>query len=151
MNLQSNTILSSTSSLFTFLVALVFLGETFTWLKLISVLLCMGGTIIVSLADSSSSANAIATNPLLGDFLSIVSAGLYAVYITLIRKKLPDEKEGQGQVSMAQFLGFLGLFNMLFFLPVALVLNFAKLEPFHRLTWEQVGLVVGKGRLVLYS
>lgn len=141
----SNTILSSMSSLFTFLVALVFLGETFTWLKLISVLLCMGGTIIVSLADSSSTVNAIATNPLLGDILSIVSAGLYAVYITLIRKKLPDEKEGQGQVSMAQFLGFLGLFNMLFFLPVAFVLNFAKLEPFHRLTWEQVGLIVGKG------
>ncbi|KAL5199631.1 hypothetical protein ABZP36_020834 [Zizania latifolia] len=143
----SNTILSSTSSLFTFLVALVFLGETFTWLKLISVLLCMGGTIIVSLADSSSTANAIATNPLLGDILSIISAGLYAVYITLIRKKLPDEKQGQGKVSMAQFLGFLGLFNMLFFLPVALVLNFAKLEPFHRLTWEQVGLIVGKGLL----
>ncbi|KAG8074870.1 hypothetical protein GUJ93_ZPchr0006g45874 [Zizania palustris] len=142
----SNTILSSTSSLFTFLVALVFLGETFTWLKLISVLLCMGGTIIVSLADSSSTANAIATNPLLGDILSIISASLYAVYITLIRKKLPDEKQGQGKVSMAQFLGFLGLFNMLFFLPVALVLNFAKLEPFHRLTWEQVGLIVGKGR-----
>ncbi|KAK1612261.1 hypothetical protein QYE76_035934 [Lolium multiflorum] len=143
----SNTILSSTSTLFTFLVALVFLGEMFTWLKLISVLLCIAGTIIVSLADSGSTLNAIATNPLLGDFLSIVSAGLYAVYITLIRKKLPDEKEGQGQVSMAQFLGFLGLFNMLFFLPVALVLNFAKLEPFHKLTWEQVGLIVGKGLL----
>ncbi|RLN13688.1 hypothetical protein C2845_PM09G21820 [Panicum miliaceum] len=143
----SNTILSTTSSLFTFLVALVFLGETFTWLKLVSVLLCMGGTIIVSLADSSSTVNAIATNPLLGDFLSIFSAGCYAIYITLIRKKLPDEKEGEGQVSMAQFLGFLGLFNMLFFLPVALVLNFAKLEPFHRLTWEQVGLIVGKGLL----
>lgn len=143
----SNTILSSTSTLFTFLVALVFLGETFTWLKLISVLLCISGTIIVSLADSGSTLNAIATNPLFGDFLSIVSAGLYAVYITLIRKKLPDEKEGQGQVSMAQFLGFLGLFNMLFFLPVALVLNFAKLEPFHTLTWEQVGLIVGKGLL----
>lgn len=111
----------------------------------------MGGTIIVSLADSSSTVNAIATNPLLGDFLSIVSAGLYAVYITLIRKKLPDEKEGQGEVSMAQFLGFLGLFNMLFFLPIALLLNFAKLEPFHKLTWEQVGLIVGKGRLTLYS
>jgi len=111
----------------------------------------MGGTIIVSLADSSSTVNAIATNPLLGDFLSIFSAGCYAIYITLIRKKLPDEKEGEGQVSMAQFLGFLGLFNMLFFLPVALVLNFAKLEPFHRLTWEQVGLIIGKGRFALYS
>ncbi|OAY63534.1 thiamine-repressible mitochondrial transport protein THI74 [Ananas comosus] len=143
----SNTILSSTSSLFTFLVALVFLGETFTWVKLISVLLCMGGTIIVSLADSNSTANAIATNPLLGDILTLISAGLYAVYITLIRKKLPDEKEGQGQASTAQFLGYLGLFNMLIFLPVALVLNFAKLEPFHKLTWEQVGLIVGKGLL----
>jgi hypothetical protein len=40
---------------------------------------------------------------------------------------------------------------MLFFLPVALVLNFAKLEPFHRLTWEQVGLIVGKGRLAPYT
>lgn len=143
--------MSSTSSLFTFLVALVFLGETFTWLKLISVLLCMGGTIIVSLADSGSTANTIATNPLLGDVLSIVSAGLYAVYITLIRKKLPDEKEGQGEVSMAQFLGFLGLFNMLFFFPFALFLNFTKLEPFHRLTWEQVGLIVGKGRFAVYA
>ncbi|CAD6338628.1 unnamed protein product [Miscanthus lutarioriparius] len=47
----SNTILSSTSSLFTFLVALVFLGETFTWLKLISVLLCMGGLIDNVLSD----------------------------------------------------------------------------------------------------
>ena len=40
---------------------------------------------------------------------------------------------------------------MLFFLPVALVLNFAKLEPFHRLTWEQVGLIVGKGKSTLYA
>jgi solute carrier family 35 protein F5 len=111
----------------------------------------MGGTIIVSLADSGSTANTIATNPLLGDVLSIVSAGLYAVYITLIRKKLPDEKEGQGEVSMAQFLGFLGLFNMLFFFPFALFLNFTKLEPFHRLTWEQVGLIVGKGRFAVYA
>ncbi|XP_073009246.1 uncharacterized vacuolar membrane protein YML018C isoform X2 [Typha latifolia] len=143
----SNTILSSTSSLFTFLVALAFLGEKFTWIKLISVLLCMGGTIIVSLADSSSGVNAIATNPLLGDIFTLISAGLYAVYITLIRKKLPDEKEGQGEASTAQFLGFLGLFNLLIFLPVALVLNFTKLEPFHMLTWKQVGLIVGKGLL----
>ncbi|KAI9116097.1 hypothetical protein K1719_013027 [Acacia pycnantha] len=43
----SNTILSSASSLFTFLVSLAFLGEKFTWIKLFGVLLCMGGTIIV--------------------------------------------------------------------------------------------------------
>ncbi|KAM3341207.1 putative vacuolar membrane protein [Capsicum galapagoense] len=141
----SNTILSTSSSLFTFLVSLVFLGEVFTWVKLFSVLLCMGGTIIVSLGDSNSASNKVASNPVLGDILSLVSAALYAVYITLIRKKLPDDEGKSGHVSMAQFLGYLGLFNMLIFLPVPLVLNFANLEPFNTLTWKQIGLIVGKG------
>ncbi|KAH7576340.1 hypothetical protein JRO89_XS01G0039300 [Xanthoceras sorbifolium] len=144
----SNTILSSASSLFTFLVALAFLGEKFTWLKLISVLLCMTGTIIVSLGDSeTSTSSAIASSPLLGDILSLISAGFYAVYITLIRKKLPDDDEKSGHASMAQFLGFLGLFNLILFLPVALILNFTKLEPFYMLTLKQFGLIVGKGLL----
>lgn len=141
----SNTILSSSSSLFTFLVSLVFLGEVFTWVKLFSVLLCMGGTIIVSLGDSKSGSNKVASNPVLGDILSLISAALYAVYITLIRKKLPDDDGKSGHASMAQFLGYLGLFNMLIFLPVPLVLNFANLEPFNTLTWKQIGLIVGKG------
>lgn len=106
----------------------------------------MAGTIIVSLADSNSQSNEIATNPLLGDTLTLLSAGLYAIYITLIRKKLPDEKEGKGEASTAQFLGFLGLFNMLIFLPVILVLHFTGVEPFHRLTWQQVSLIIGKGK-----
>lgn len=143
----SNTIISSTSSLFTFLVSVALLGEAFTWVKLISVLLCMGGTIIVSLADSNTGVNAIAANPFLGDILALGSAGLYAVYITLIRKKLPDEKKGEGQASTAQFLGFLGLFNLLIFLPVALLLNFTKIEPLHKLNWTQFGVIVGKGLL----
>lgn len=143
---QSNTILSTASSLFTFLVALVFLGEKFTWLKLISVLLCMGGTIIVSLGDSETGLSSIASNPVLGDILSLISASFYAVYITLIRKMLPDEDDAEkGRASMAQFLGILGFFNILIFLPVALVLDFTKLEPFNTLTWKQFGLIVGKG------
>lgn len=143
--MQSNTILSSASSLFTFLVSLVFLGENFTWVKLVSVLLCMAGTIIVSLGDSQTGLSAIASNPLLGDAFALVSAGLYAVYISLIRKKLPDDDEKSGSPSMAQFLGFLGLSNLLIFLPVALILNFTRLEPFYVLTWKQFGLIVGKG------
>lgn len=145
--LQSNTILSSASSLFTFLVSLAFLGEKFTWVKLISVLLCMGGTIIVSLGDSETGLSAIASNPVLGDILALLSAALYAVYITLIRKKLPDDDGKSGRASMAQFLGFLGLFNVVIFFPVALILNLTKLEPFSMLTWKQLGLIVGKGML----
>jgi len=144
--MQSNTILSSASSLFTFLVSLAFLGERFTWLKLFSVLLCMGGTIIVSLGDSQSGLKAIASNPLLGDIFALLSAGLYAVYITLIRMKLPDNDGKSGEASTAQFLGYLGLFNFLIFLPVALILNITKMESFSTLTWKQLCLIIGKGQ-----
>ncbi|XP_057773468.1 uncharacterized vacuolar membrane protein YML018C isoform X3 [Salvia miltiorrhiza] len=145
---KSNTILSSASSLFTFVVAVVFLGEKFTWLKLISVLLCMGGVIIVSLGDSGSGSSEVAPNPALGDILSLLSAAFYSVYITLIRQKLPDEDDKvQGRVSMAHFLGFLGLFNLLIFFPVALILELSKLGLFNTLTGKQFGLIVGKGLL----
>ncbi|XVE78069.1 hypothetical protein DITRI_Ditri13aG0114700 [Diplodiscus trichospermus] len=145
----SNTILSSASSLFTFLVSLAFLGEKFTWVKLASVILCMAGTIVVSLGDSSSSKNlnVIVSFPVLGDILALLSAALYAVYVTLIRKKLPDDDEKSGRASMAQFLGFLGLFNLFIFLPFALILNVTKLESFNKLSWKQFGLIIGKGLL----
>ncbi|PNX96431.1 solute carrier family 35 member F5-like protein [Trifolium pratense] len=107
----------------------------------------MGGTIIVSLGDSKSGLKTVASNPLLGDIFALSSAGLYAVYITLIRKKLNDDDGKNGEVSMAQFLGFLGLFNVLLFLPVAVILNFTKTEPFYMLTWKQLGLIIGKGLL----
>ena len=142
--MQSNTILSTSSSLFTFLFSLAFLGEKFTWLKLAGVLLCMGGTIIVSLGDSETGLSVINSNPILGDILALTSSAMYAVYVTLIRKKLPDD-EKNGQVSMAQFLGFLGFFNTIFFFPVLLVLNFTKRESFTALNWKQFGLIVGKG------
>lgn len=99
----------------------------------------------MSLGDSKSGSSKVALNPVLGDILSLVSAAMYAVYITLIRKKLPDDDGKSGHASMAQFLGYLGLFNMLIFLPIPLVLNFANLEPFNTLTWKQLGLIVGKG------
>lgn len=109
----------------------------------------MAGTVIVSFGDSETGLSATASNPLLGDILALVSAALYAVYITLIRRKLPDDDGKSGIVSMAQFLGYLGLFNLLIFLPVALILNFTKLEPFKVLTWKQVGLLVGKGMCII--
>lgn len=106
----------------------------------------MGGIIIVSLGDSSSGSDSVASNPLLGDILSLLSATFYAAYISLIRQKLPDEDDKiKGRVSTAQFLGFLGLFNLLIFFPVALVLQFLNLRIFNSLTQKQFGLIVGKG------
>ncbi|CAF1964130.1 unnamed protein product [Brassica napus] len=60
---------------------------------------------------------------------------------------LPDDDERSGWFSMAQLLGFLGLFNFFIFLPAALILNFTKRERFNALTLKQLSLVVGKGLL----
>lgn len=142
----SNTILSSSSSLFTFLFSLALLNEQFKWSKLVSVLLCMVGTIVVTLADSTEVGGSFRRAGW-GDILCLFSALAYALYSTLLRKRLPDEEAGEGKASTALFFGYLGLFNALLLAPVALVVHFTGVEPFHRLTLSQVGLIVGKGLL----
>jgi solute carrier family 35 protein F5 len=142
---QSNTILSSASSLFTFLVSMAVLREKFTWLKLCSVLLCMLGTIVVSLADSEQDKGSV-SHAVWGDMLCLLSALFYAIYTTLLRKCLPDEDSTQGKASTALFFGYLGLFNALLLAPVGF-LYFAFVEPFHRPTLTQFGLVMCKGLL----
>ncbi|XP_057834898.1 thiamine-repressible mitochondrial transport protein THI74 isoform X2 [Cryptomeria japonica] len=79
----SNTILSSTSSLFTFLVSLAILDEKFTWVKLSSVLLCMVGTVIVGLGDSGTGESKIAKWPLLGLLDNVLSDYLWAKAVLL--------------------------------------------------------------------
>jgi len=139
----SNTILSSASSLFTFLVSMAVLREKFTWLKLCSVLLCMLGTIVVSLADSEQDKGSV-SHAVWGDMLCLLSALFYAIYTTLLRKCLPDEDSTQGKASTALFFGYLGLFNALLLAPVGF-LYFSFVEPFHRPSLTQFGLVMCKG------
>ncbi|KAI3854589.1 hypothetical protein MKX03_005185 [Papaver bracteatum] len=141
----SITILSNTSSLFAFLLSLCFLGEKFTWIKLISILLCMGGSVIVSVGDMESGLNATAMKPLLGDILSVVSASLYASFLCIFRKQIPVDDAESGRVSILQLYGYLGLLNTVIFLPVVALLHFTKLEQFNSLSWSQTGLIVCKG------
>ncbi|RZC94093.1 hypothetical protein C5167_016787 [Papaver somniferum] len=141
----SITILSNTSSLFAFLLSLCFLGEKFTWIKLISILLCMGGSVIVSVGDMESGLNATAIKPLLGDILSVVSASLYASFLCIFRKQIPVDDAESGRVSILQLYGYLGLLNTVIFLPVVALLHFTKLEQLNSLTWSQTGLIVCKG------
>lgn len=145
-SVTSNTILSSASSLFTFLLSLALLNEKFKWTKLVSVLLCMVGTITVTLADSTEIGGSFKRAGW-GDVLCLFSASVYALYSTLIRKRLPDEEAGEGKASTALFFGYLGLFNALLLGPVALILHFTGLETFHQLTLSQFGLIIGKGLL----
>jgi solute carrier family 35 protein F5 len=85
-SVTSNTILSSTSALFTFLFAVVLLAEAFTLWKLAFILLLIVGTTMVTVADGMYSTDrAAAKESVLGDMLCLLSAVLYGSYTVSIR------------------------------------------------------------------
>lgn len=160
---QSNTILSSCSSLFTFIISVIWLKEPFTFFKLAMIGCVMGGTALVSFADSAPAAPAHgaapsqnrAPHPMLGDALVLLSALLYACYTTMLRKELPEERseEEEGEavqeksLSTALVFGFVGLFGALLLWPVLLGLHLTGVETLHKMPAKQFGLIIAKGRL----
>ncbi|XP_028356815.1 solute carrier family 35 member F5 isoform X3 [Physeter macrocephalus] len=83
-------ILSSTSGLFTLILAAMFpsnSGDRFTLSKLLAVILSIGGVVLVNLSGSEKSAG---RDPI-GSIWSLVGAMLYAVYIVMIKRKVDRE------------------------------------------------------------
>ncbi|ERE73901.1 solute carrier family 35 member F5-like protein [Cricetulus griseus] len=83
-------ILSSTSGLFTLILAAVFpsnSGDRFTLSKLLAVILSIGGVVLVNLSGSEKSAG----RDTIGSIWSLAGAMLYAVYIVMIKRKVDRE------------------------------------------------------------
>ncbi|KAB1278564.1 Solute carrier family 35 member F5 [Camelus dromedarius] len=83
-------ILSSTSGLFTLILAALFpsnSGDRFTLSKLLAVILSIGGVVLVNLSGSEKSAG----RDTIGSIWSLVGAMLYAVYIVMIKRKVDRE------------------------------------------------------------
>ncbi|KAG5353370.1 hypothetical protein C0989_007515 [Termitomyces sp. Mn162] len=78
-------IASQMTGLSTLLVGRVFHVETLTFVKVIAVFLSFAGVVLVSLSDSSSTLESKPTNLLWGDFLALVSAIVYGLYVTLLK------------------------------------------------------------------
>lgn len=127
----SNTILSSASGLFTYALAVAFLGEAKSWGRLGAVLACMAGTGLVAGADAltgragrgGSGGGGGGSGPpppphggLAGDALALTSSLLYACYTVALRALLPSEGEagaGSSSASLtALFFGGVGLANL---------------------------------------
>jgi len=151
-SVTSNTILSSTSALFTFVFAVALLSEQFTLFKLGCISLLVAGTAMVTSADAGSSQS---TDPdpggshrrshdsVIGDVLVLFSAVCYGCYTTAIRRMLGEDDE---RVPMSLFFGLLGA---LIFSVGGLVLALLRIFGVHlgTLTWRTFGLVVAKGLL----
>ena len=86
---------------------------------------------------------------LLGDCLALLSALFYAIYVILLKVRIRSES----RIDMMQlFFGFVGLFKILAYWPIGVVLHFTGVEKlpttgravagllvnvsFHQLTWR---------------
>ncbi|KAI7841405.1 hypothetical protein COHA_005022 [Chlorella ohadii] len=142
-SVTSNTILSSTSALFTFLFAVALLAEAFTVWKLAFILLLIIGTTMVTVADGMYSPDhAAAKDSVLGDMLCLLSAVVYGAYTVSIRKLLREDEE----TPMTMFFGFMGLLIFSFMGPLLLILWLAGVG-LGAMSWRMLGLMVAKGLL----
>lgn len=74
----------------------------------------------------------------LGDALAFMSALLYGIYATVMKKRLGDE----GRVHMPLFFGFVGLFNLITMFPGVPILHFIGVESFQLPPTERVLMII---------
>lgn len=85
-SVATNTVLSSTSSIFTLLFSLVIFGDSIRWLSFLAAFCTFLGCTAVTLqAPSPVGANAV-PNSFMGDVLALVSAALFALTSVLLRR-----------------------------------------------------------------
>uniref|UniRef100_A0A1L8DF42 Solute carrier family 35 member F5 n=1 Tax=Nyssomyia neivai TaxID=330878 RepID=A0A1L8DF42_9DIPT len=117
------TLLSSTSSLFTLILAAIFpsaSGDRFTLSKVTAVAISIAGVTMVTLSQLSEPKMSK------GVILALASAFFYASYLVLVKRKSDTEEK----IDIPLFFGFVGLWNLLLLWPIFFVLNFSHVESF---------------------
>ena len=138
-SVTSNTILSSSSNMFTFLLAVLLIGEAFTVTKLASISTVILGIAAVAIADARPTEGS-GSSSIVGDVLCLVSAFCYGLYTVVLRKELADDE----RVSMTFFFGCVGLFNMTMFFPVLLMYRVFHPAIF-QVSGKNIWLCIAKG------
>ena len=125
-SVSSSTVLCNTSSIFVYLAGLCLLNRVkFSSIKASLVLASFVGICVVTFADGKDDSR---KDSLKGNFLSILSAAFYGAYAVTLKKRIPEDKEEN--FKFTYFLGFVGLFNVIFLLPLFPILDWAGIEKF---------------------
>lgn len=142
-SVTSNTLLSSTAVLFTYLLSVALLREALTLRRLAGIGALMAGTAAVAVADGLASPDGrAAQSTLLGNAACLVSAALYGAYTVAIRWALG----GDDRASMLLFFGCMGAVIFCTAGP-ALAIAAAAGARLGRLSGTLLGAIVAKGLL----
>lgn len=145
-SISSNTILSSTSSIWTFLLSVIVLRESVTPSKVLGIALAVLGSSCVGVSSSAGSGAqageaSSSRERVAGGAIALLGACLYGCYTTAIRHMLPDERTAR----MPLFFGLIGALNAAIFFPVVVVLHLTGVESLSALSAATLGMIVLKG------
>ena len=128
-SIESSTILSSTSEVFTLFLS-IFISKTRPDVqKFLAVLLSFGGISMIALADTESQEEIV-----VGDFLALIGAAMYALYCIFISAKSKE-------VYLVHRFASVGVLNFIFLMPLFLVCNYTGLETFEFPSGEILGFL----------
>lgn len=129
-SVASQTILSSTSSVFTLVIGYLFSIERVNYFKVMGLMLSLGGIVVINEFDSSSVHHSkIAV--ICGNTLALSGAFIYGVYTTLLKLKTVDKNTGlERNLDTSVFFGLVGLLNLLLFCPFMIIFHFTGIESF---------------------
>ncbi|KAF7558685.1 hypothetical protein G7046_g5485 [Stylonectria norvegica] len=133
-SVASVTILTSTSSMWTLVFCSMFGIEPFSLRKLLGVTASLAGVVLISTVDLSGKSDEdrgtfphkTPTQIAIGDSMAFVSAVIYGLYVTVMKRRVGDEDK----VDMQLFFGLVGVFNLIILWPIFFVLHYTGLEPF---------------------
>ena len=124
-SVSASTVLSNSSSIFVYLFGLCLLaGSSFSPLKAFIVLVSFSGIILVTFATAKDGDSK--KSSFKGDLFSLFSAMCYGLYATWLKKRVTNEEH----FPFSYFLGFVGLFNVIFLWPFFFILHFTGVETF---------------------
>ncbi|KAM9979820.1 hypothetical protein ACTFIZ_006054 [Dictyostelium cf. discoideum] len=120
-----STALYQSASVFCFFLSIIILKEKVKILKTISVIIFMGGIVGIAIATIGTSKGEY-PHAIKGEILMIISAAMWGLYEVLTSKFIGDAN----RTIVHTYMGLIAFVNLILGIPVIVILNITKFEPF---------------------
>lgn len=141
---SNQTVLGSTTTIFTLFVGVYLKVDRFTLKKLVCVATSLIGVILINVSENQVAENDgnkyKPKNPALGNLLSLLGAFCYAFYLLLMKMKCGTGKKTTNE---RQLFGWVGVCTFIMGTPLLAIVHYLEVEKFMLPpTWEIFGMVL---------
>ena len=139
-SIGSAMIINNSSSVFALLLAYVSGVEKITAGKISGIILSFIGVAFVTV--NSRDGNGDDNHSFYGDLCGIVGAIGYGLYSTVLKLKVPQNDADETTVPNQLLFGYIGLINIIIFMPVIIIMIVLNISNIRSLTWTIFGFVI---------